>query len=189
MLHWVSKVRYILGCCPRQDMLQCWSHVQCWVPRARAALSGSVAASWSAGPRRRVPSVSPGLGWAGSIVRLWSYEWSSASPASAQPRTSVWWGAQCGAGGQPVSTRGQGGEGGQCWGRTSSSQWRWSRYLAVTSGTSWAAVGGREQQQPISSQCPDTCTLQATTFKCSPPAIVRGRQWGKQFRVRTQDIC
>ena len=25
------------------------------------------------------------------------------------------------------------------------------RYLAVTSGTSWAAVGGREQQQPISS--------------------------------------
>ena len=98
MLHWVSKVRYILGCCPRQDMLQCWSHVQCWVPRARAALSGSVAASWCAGPRRRAPSVSPGLGWAGSIVRLWSYEWSSASPASAQPRTSVWWDHSAGRG-------------------------------------------------------------------------------------------
>ena len=54
-------------------------------------------------------------------------------------------------GGQPVSTRGQGGEGGQCWGRTSSRQGQWSRYLAVTSGTSWAPVGDREQQQPISS--------------------------------------
>ena len=115
-------------------------------------------ASCCAGPRRRVASVSSALGWAGSIVRLWSYEWSSASASLCSASGPVWGRTTVRGGGSPsADTRPGWGwrPGHQCWGQAQP----WTPVAVVPLPGQWPVgpvgrtVGGSEQQQ-----CPDTCT-------------------------------
>ena len=97
-------------------------------------------------------------------------------PASAQPPDQCEGGPQCGAGGQPVRTRGQGEDGGldtSVGARPSPGhQWRWSRYLDSDQwdqlGAQWAAVSSSS----VLTLAPNKPQLSSVHL----PAIVSGRQ-------------